>query len=388
MDAAAGEIEFSLLGGPLHRLGKRLGLVRGHSNTLALGLVLGPGVWLVMVLLAFAGGLGAQLFSVSVVGEHVRLLVAIPFFFVCETIFDPRVTALVTTLVRSRVVPEKALPALRAELARSARLSNGWLPEAVFLVIALAILVVGSDLPFFGDTAVPTSGHDPISWTLTGYWYFFVCLTVVRFLIFRWFWRLFLWCRFLWGLSRLGLHLVPTHPDRQAGLGYVRVVQLQFGPLALAFSAIQSASLAEAVADGSLKFESMFPVVLVVVALQALIFLGPMLILAPVLRAARLDGLERYMELASVYVDAFDKKWLGTEGSAAGEPFLGTDDIQSLADLQNSMGVIDEMQWIPVNRRLALGIMGAALIPLVPLLLLKYPIAELTGKFFSGLIGL
>jgi hypothetical protein len=388
MDAAAGEFEFSLLGGPLHRLGKRLGLVRGHSNTFALGLVLGPGTWLVMVLLALAGGLAAQLFSLSVVGEHVRLLVAIPFFFVCETILDPRVTALVATLVRSRVIPEEALPRLRAELARSTRLSNGWLPETAFLVIALLILGVGADLPFFGETAVPTSGHDRINSTVTGYWYFYVCLTIVRFLMFRWFWRLFLWCRFLRRLSRLGLHLVPTHPDRQAGLGYVQVVQLHFGPLAFAFSAIQSASLAEAVADGSLKFEGLFPVVLVVVALQALIFLAPMLILAPILRAARLDGLERYMELGSTYVDAFAKKWLGTEGCAGGEPFLGTEDIQSLSDLQNSLGVIDEMRWIPVNQRLALGIMGAALIPLLPLLLLKYPLAELTGKFFSGLIGL
>ena len=101
----------------MHRLGKRLGLVRGHSNTLALGLVLGPGAWLVMMLLALAGGLGAQLFSVSVIGEHVRLLVAIPFFFVCETILDPRVTALVTTLVRSRVIPEESA----AGAARRAR---------------------------------------------------------------------------------------------------------------------------------------------------------------------------------------------------------------------------------------------------------------------------
>jgi len=32
---------FSLLGGPLHGLGCRLGLVRGGTNTVALGLALG-----------------------------------------------------------------------------------------------------------------------------------------------------------------------------------------------------------------------------------------------------------------------------------------------------------------------------------------------------------
>lgn len=37
--------EFSLLGGPLHGLGSRLGLVRGGTNTFRLGLALGLLAW-------------------------------------------------------------------------------------------------------------------------------------------------------------------------------------------------------------------------------------------------------------------------------------------------------------------------------------------------------
>ena len=47
--------EFSLLGGPLHQFGARLGLVRG-DDTIALGLTLGWLSWLVLVFLAFAKG--------------------------------------------------------------------------------------------------------------------------------------------------------------------------------------------------------------------------------------------------------------------------------------------------------------------------------------------
>ncbi len=36
---------FSLIGGPLHQLGRRLGLVRG-TNTVAVGLVLGGGIYM------------------------------------------------------------------------------------------------------------------------------------------------------------------------------------------------------------------------------------------------------------------------------------------------------------------------------------------------------
>jgi hypothetical protein len=69
---------FSLLGGPLYQLGRRLGLVRGETNTVLLGLALGGGTWIVIVVLAAIGGVVDRLWSLSVIGGHARLLVAIP----------------------------------------------------------------------------------------------------------------------------------------------------------------------------------------------------------------------------------------------------------------------------------------------------------------------
>ena len=46
-----------------------------------------------------------------------------------------------------------------------------------------------------------------------GWWYGLVALPVYQFLIYRWSWRLLTWAVFLWRLSRIRLHLVPTHPD-------------------------------------------------------------------------------------------------------------------------------------------------------------------------------
>jgi len=81
MEEREGLKDFSLLGGPLHRLGCRLGLVRGGTNTVALGLALGALLWTVLVALALIEGVGHRLFSLSVIGAHVRLLVVIPLFF-------------------------------------------------------------------------------------------------------------------------------------------------------------------------------------------------------------------------------------------------------------------------------------------------------------------
>ncbi len=82
--------EFSLLGGPLHRLGARLGLVRGGTNTVALGLALGWVPWLILVLLAFAEGGATKIFTLPVVAVHARLLLAVPLLFVAETALDAK----------------------------------------------------------------------------------------------------------------------------------------------------------------------------------------------------------------------------------------------------------------------------------------------------------
>jgi len=65
------------------------------------------------------------------------------------------------------------------------------------------------------------------------------------------------------------------------------------------------------------------------------------------------------------------------------EDLLGTSDLQSLADLTNSLNVVTKMRLVPATYRLALILAAAALVPMLPLLLLQYPIAELAGKLFK-----
>ncbi len=82
----------------------------------------------------------------------------------------------------------------------------------------------------------------------------------------------------------------------------------------------------------------------------------------------------------------FEKKWL-TSGAPA-EPLLGTADLQSLADLSNSVAVVRNMRSVPVSTRLSITIMIAALLPMAPLFLFKYPIAELVRRLIAKLAGL
>ena len=80
-----------------------------------------------------------------------------------------------------------------------------------------------------------------------------------------------------------------------------------------------------------------------------IIVLGPLLLFLPHLAAARRIGLREYGTLAQRYVRGFDDKWL--RGRApAGEPLIGSADIQSLADLGNSYQIVREMRTVPFTK--------------------------------------
>jgi hypothetical protein len=94
-----------------------------------------------------------------------------------------------------------------------------------------------------------------------------------------------------------------------------------------------------------------------------------------------------YSALAERYVNEFDRKWLGAD-PAPGESLLGTADIQSLADLSNSVSIVRDMRLVPVSPSIVKSLAVAALLPLLPLVLFKYPLADLLTKFFGRLAGL
>lgn len=378
---------FSLLGGPLHRLGCRLGLVRGGTRTLALGLALGLIPWSILMVLALIEGTGQQIFSPSLVGVHARLLLAIPLFFLCESLLDPRLAMFVRTIVHSEVVPRHARPALEAEIARISRWKDSWVPDAVSLLAAVVFSVFASQLHISGTTAAYDPGRAATEMMMAGQWYLIVCLTLFRFLMIRWLWRLGLWCFFLWRVSRLDLQLLPTHPDQTAGLGYLEVVHAHFTPLVLAISVVQAAMLAEEISSGTASFEAIYPVFALVLVVVAALFLGPLFIFTHRLWQCRVKGLSDYMVFGSRYVNGFDRKWLGKDDPDR-DTLLGTPDLQSLADLCHSVGVVRDMRIAPISPRLLKDYALTALLPFLPLLLFKYPVAELAQKFLARLTGL
>jgi hypothetical protein len=79
--------------------------------------------------------------------------------------------------------------------------------------------------------------------------------------------------------------------------------------------------------------------------------------------------------------------WILTE-TWLGEPLLGSPDIQSLADLTNTAHALREMRVVPVSLEIVKTYAMGILLPFLPLLLLRYPIAELAAMLLKRVAGL
>ena len=378
-----------VLGGPLYQMLRRVHLADDALMLLRQRIVVITLVtWLPLLALAaleghLRGG-GALPFLLDV-EVHTRFLVALPLLIIAELVVHRRMRPLLKQFLERKLIPESAMPRFEAAIAAAFRLRNSVLAELLLiaLVYGVGILIIWRQYTALGTAtwyAMPAAAGSKLS--LAGRWYGYVSLPVFQFLLFRWYFRLIIWTRFLWQVSRIGLCLVPTHPDRVGGLSFLANTVYAFAVLAVAHGALLAGLLANRIFFLGATLPQFKPEIAVLVVFLLCAVFGPFLMFAPQLAEAKRNGLREYGALAGRYVREFDAKWL-RGGAPAGEPFVGSGDIQSLADLANSYEVLQTMRILPVTKEAVLRLTVLTLLPIAPLLLTLMPLEELVKKLLS-----
>ncbi len=383
--------DFSLvLGGPLFQLFRRAHLAGGalelaRRRVIVISLI----VWLPLLVFAAING---EVLDGSVaipflldLEVQVRFLVALPLLIGAELVVHQRMRLVVQQFLARNLIPESAKPQFEAALASVFRLRNSVLAEVLLIMVVygVGVLIYRRLYGVLDTTAwytVPAVAGSKLS--LAGMWYEYVSVPVFQFLLLRWYFRIFIWTRFIWQVSRIDLRLVPTHPDRVGGLGFLSNTAYAFVMLAAAHGAVVAGMIANRIFYlGATLPAFKVEVALMVVFVQCLVF-GPLFLFTVQLTRAKRSGLGEYGTLAERYVREFDAKWL-RGGAAADEPLVGSADIQSLADLGNSFEVVQSMRFAPVTRDAILRLAVATLVPVAPLLLTIMPLEELVRKLFG-----
>ena len=381
--------DFSLvLGGPLYQIVRRAHLSGDaldllHRRIIAISLL----AWLPLLVLSVLGGRAwGNAVAVPFLGDieaHVRLLVALPLLIAAELVIHQRMRPVIAQFLERNLVPEVSRARFDAATASALRLRNSVAAEVALVVV---VYVVGLFIwPKYGALHVPTwyatPGAGGRELSVAGRWFVYVSLPLFQFILFRWYFRLFIWIRFLWTVSRCELSLVPTHPDRQGGLGFLAGTVVAFAPLLAAHGALLSGVMAARIFFQGAALPEFKVELVVVVAFLLVIVLGPLLFFMPHLSRARRVGLREYGTLAQRYVREFDAKWL--RGGAGDEPLLGSADVQSLADLGNSFEIVRSMRVLPISRDTVLQLAVITLLPVAPLLLTMVSAEELLKRLLQ-----
>lgn len=388
-----GKQDFSLvLGGPLYQLLRR---ARLSDDTLLLVrrriMFFFLLVWLpLFALSALDGqmmpGTSAVPFLLDL-EVHVRFLLVLPLLIVAELVVHRRMRSVVSLFLERNLIPANAMDRFDAAVAGAFRLRNSTVAELVLIVLVyvVGILVVWRNfVALDAATWYATPSADSATLSLAGMWYGYVSLPIFQFLLVRWYFRIFIWVRFVWNVSRIELDLVPTHPDRVGGLGFLTNTIHTFAILALVHGGLLAGSIANRIFFMDAVLTDYKAEIAVMVVWLLLVILGPLLMFAPRLAQVKRDGLREYGTLAERYVREFDVKWL-RGGAPADEPLVGSGDIQSLADLGNSFEVVRSMHSAPFTRDAVIRVVVAALAPLTPLALTMMPLEELVKTLLGVL---
>jgi len=211
-----------------------------------------------------------------------------------------------------------------------------------------------------------------------GYWYAFVSLPIFRFLLFRWYFRIFLWYKFLCQVRGLPLQLNLYHPDRAAGLGFLAGSVLAFSPVLLAQTALISGVIADRIWHTGAHLPAFKVEIAGALAFLMLLVLAPLTLFVTHLDRANRVAKREFGILSSKYVNSFRAKWVKSDAEED-EPLLGTPDIQSLADLGNSFKNVSEIGLFPFGRQTVARLLGVLILPLLPLVSTIIPLKEVVS---------
>jgi len=220
--------------------------------------------------------------------------------------------------------------------------------------------------------------------TQAGWWYILVSLPIFQFVLYRWYWRLWIWARFLSQVAGAGIDLIPTHPDRCGGLGFLDEFTWALAPLLLAHGALCAGVIFAGILFEGKTLFNYWPAIITLAALVPILAVAPLLVFVPTLLRTRRAGLTEYGVMAQRYVRDFDRKWVHTD-RPPDEPLLGSADIQSLADISNSYQVVAQMRLLPLSREQALKLIIVTLLPIAPLCLTMISARELATLLLKGL---
>jgi len=315
-------------------------------------------------------------------GVHVRCLLVIPLLILAEPMLHRATRAIALRLAATAATPE-ARAAFDAAGQAVVQLRDATLPWVLLLGAAIGWSLADD----------PRLHGDAMAWALDaegrlgfgGAWFAYVVRPVFLALLLAWAWRIVLLTLWMGRVGRIGLTLVPTHPDRAGGLAIIEKLPGAFALVGMALSAMLASRWAHEILHHGASIATYRHAVIVFVAVWSLLLLLPLLAFAPALSRARKQALQAYSALVGRQGALVHRRWI--EGrEVADEAILDAPEIGPVADAAAMYEAVVKMRRVPIGKVSVIGILLPLALPLLVVAALQVPLKDLLLKLAKALV--
>ncbi len=312
------------------------------------------------------------------VAMYARYLVALPLLILSTPVCRRKIETIVRHFLDAGLVQGEGRGSFFASITATLRWRDSMVAAIAMVVFAIA------NIAAFGTVSV---AQLPDSWRVTGmaghrglsmagWWLVVVCEPLYRIVMLQLLYRLGLWWRFLWRVSRLELHLNAGHPDGAGGLGFLSMVLPAFRLPVFAIAASVAGGLANMVLWMGVSFVNYQYAIGAFAAALVALTAGPLVFFNGQLHRAKERDVLASGALAGRQLRAFEEKWLAAGPGAAGE-ILQTPDFSAICDLNSTVTGIGKMNTLPFWPKQLIPLAVAALLPFVPVAAIEMPLKEI-----------
>jgi hypothetical protein len=315
-------------------------------------------------------------------GVHVRCLLVIPLLILAEPMLHGAARAIAARLAATAATPE-ARTAFDAAGQTVVRLRDATLPWVLLLGVAIAWSLADD----------PRLHGDAMAWALDaegrlgfgGAWFAYVVRPVFLALLMAWLWRIVLLSLWMGLVGRIGLTLVPTHPDRVGGVALIEKLPGALALVSMALSAMLASRWAHEILHHGASLAAYRHAVIVFVVVWALLLLLPLLAFAPALGRTRKQAILAYSALVGRQGELVHQRWIDGR-QATNEPILEAPEIGPVADAAAMYDAVVKMRRVPIGKASVIGILLPLALPLLVVAALQVPLKDLLLKLAKALV--
>ena len=372
-------------GGPFYRLQQYSHLLAEDQWNIGRRIIFVIAVgWLPLLIMKLLFDRGNLVPFLRDYGVNARMFLAVPVLIIGQPLMEAHFRLIVGHVYKVRLLDEADLAKVRQIISEMMRLGDSVFPEIIILLlIAIRTSTAYKSLVVDSPWMIYWTGND-FHLNLAGWYTVLVTATIFQFLLGLNLWKWLLWTIFAFRFSRLNLRVVATHPDENGGLGFLGMTPLAFAPIAFATTIVIGATFRREILHHSAHLKDFMLPGVVLVAIFAILALGPLVVFVPRLAKARRRGILDYAVLGQIQSTEFHEKWI-VHGAGHEADFLGAPEISTLCDYGSAYQNVENMKPFPTDRGALAGLAIAIVIAAIPTVIAQIPLVVVLKQLLGAL---